>query len=400
MEQDPVKLLQEATQTIADMKANNAVVIEALKKSTEASSADAKEAIKLANDLSGKLMAQGNQLKEVEQKFAEKVIEGKAKVQSLGALMVHSEEFKAMASGAAKSAKITQIQANTITGQGGSPAENTDTLVAPDRLGGIVGGAFRNLRVTDILPAIPVSSNAFEYTRELLFTNNAAERSEGTQKPESVLTFEKVTANIRTIATFLKASKQILEDAPALAAYIDTRLRYAADLRMEQQIVNGNGTNPNISGMLDSGNYTAFTPTPGENALDSLNRMQAAVAAADYEATAYLMNPADWFAIERIKRGSGDASYVVGNPVGILGRFLWSLPVVVSNSVPAGTALCANFEIAYQLLMRQGTVVEMFEQDGDNVQKNLVTIRSEKRGALATYRPASSVAGLLVDVGT
>ena len=44
MENDPVKLLQEATQTIAEMKANNAVVIEALKKSTEASASDAKEA--------------------------------------------------------------------------------------------------------------------------------------------------------------------------------------------------------------------------------------------------------------------------------------------------------------------------------------------------------------------
>jgi hypothetical protein len=42
---------------------------------------------------------------------------------------------------------------------------------------------------------------------------------------------------------------------------------------------------------------------------------------------------------------------------------------------------------------RSGTVVEMFEQDGDNVQKNLITIRAEARLALAVETPAAALYG-------
>ena len=41
-----------------------------------------------------------------------------------------------------------------------------------------------------------------------------------------------------------------------------------------------------------------------------------------------------------------------------------------------------------QLFQRQGMTVELFDQDRDNVQKNLVTVRIEERIALPIYRPA------------
>ena len=390
---DPVKLIEAINASVEKIKSANEQVNAELKKAIEANGAVTTEtAVKLEKvvaDISGN----SQRIIDLEQKLADKVIQGKAAPKTLGDSVIETEAFKQFAMG---NTQKFRIEANTITGQSGSPAENSDTLVQSQRRAGIIPGAFRNLRVADVVPTVPVTSNIYEYTRELLFTNNAAERSEGVAKPESVLTFELAQAPIRTVPHFLKASKQILEDAPALAAYIDTRLRYGVDLRFEQQIVNGNGTNPNISGMTDSGNYTAFTAVSGENQLDSLNRMQAQLATADYEITAYLMNPADWHAIERLKVGSSDDRYVVGNPLGTIGRILWGQPVILSNSITAGNAIAANFPIAYAILERSATVVEMFEQDDDNVQKNLITIRAEKRGALASYRPASSVHGALV----
>ena len=46
-------------------------------------------------------------------------------------------------------------------------------------------------------------------------------------------------------------------DNNALTAYIDLRLRYGVNLRVENQIVGGNGTAPNMSGFTKSGNFTA-----------------------------------------------------------------------------------------------------------------------------------------------
>jgi len=237
------------------------------------------------------------------------------------------------------------------------------------------------------------TSNAIEFTRELAYTNDAAEVAEGAQKPESDLTFELVSTPVRTIAHFIKVSKQVLDDAPALAAYIDTRLRHGTEQRYDAQLLNGDGVGQNISGMTDTGNYTAFTPLTGETALDSINRAIYEVIAADYSATGIILNPADWGAIERLKDTTN--SYIIGNPQGYVGPVLWGLPVTVTNAMTAGKFLVAAFDIAYMAWDRQGTVVEMFEQDDVNVQKNLVTIRSEKRGALASYRPVSASYGSL-----
>lgn len=387
---DPQELMAQATKTIEDFVASQKKLHEEVKAMAEGSATDVKAAVTMSEGLAKKLEGFSNQLLDIEQKMADNVKNGKASVQTLGQMVIKSDAFKQYAQG--QTNKMT-FQANTIIGQEGSPAENSQTIVAPDRRPGIIPGAFRLLKIRDFLPQGTTNSNLVEYTRELSFTNNAAETNEGVKKPESALTFELASAPVRTIATFIKASKQVLDDAPSLASYIDTRLRYAVDYRIDYQLVNGNGTTPNISGMLDAGNFTTYTPLSGDTALDSINRAMYKVYEAEYAPTAILMNPADWGAIERLKTSQGE--YLFGNPHGMVGPILWGLPVVVSNAIPVGKFIVANFDIAYQVWNRQGTVVEMFEQDEDNVQKNLVTIRSEGRLALATYRPAASYSGNL-----
>ncbi len=388
----PADQLAEINGAIKAFKDTQAQLTDELKKGVEASGKDSSAALAKANELAEKIGGIANQILEIEQKTTAGVLAGKTPVETLGQMVIKSDAFKEYAQG---NAGKMRFQANTIIGQSGSPAENSDTLVPAQRLAGIIPGAFRALKVRDILPAGNTSSNMVEYTRELLFTNNAAETNEGVAKPESVLTFELANAPVKTIAHFIKASKQVLEDAPALQSYIDTRLRYGVEYKIDTQLLKGNGTNPNISGLLDSGNYTAFTPTTGENGLDSINRAIYSVYGAEYAPTAVIMNPADWGALERIKKGTGDASYVIGNPSGIMGPMLWGLPVVVTNAMTQGQFAVGAWDIAAQVWNRQGVVVEMFEQDDDNVQKNLLTIRAEARLALAIYRPASIYSGNL-----
>jgi len=337
--------------------------------------------------------AVNTKLTELQQKMADAKAPPSTPV-SFGAEVVGSEAFKALMSGAAKRARI-EVK-NTILGEGGSPVGPIDTLVAPMRLPGIVGGAFRNLRVVDAIPVGATGSNMVEYTKELAFTNAAAETLEGEVKPESAITFELASAPVRTIAHWLKLSKQVLDDAPALQSYVDNRLRYGVDLRLEQQIVNGNGTSPNLSGLRDSGNFTALEGVMGETELDTLSRAKYAVLAADYTPTAILLNPADWGAIERRKSTSGEYIAGGGNAVAYIAGGLvptvWGIPVIATNSVPVDQFVLFGSN-AVQLFMRAGTVVEMYEQDEDNVQRNLVTIRAEVRAAFAVFRPAAVIAG-------
>jgi HK97 family phage major capsid protein len=382
---ETTELVKQINASMEAFKTTNAEINANLKAAVETTGKDAKDAIAKADVLAQKLAGQADSIVALEQKLAEGVVKGKEDVKTLGQMVIKSDGFKRFASGETNKFRI---EANTITGQSGSPAVNSDTLVPSQRLGGIVPGAFRTLRVTDVIPNFTTNSNIIEYTKESTFTNAAAEAAEGAAKAESTLEFTLSNAPVRTIAHFLKVSKQVLDDAAALQSYIDQRLRYGVELKLETQLIAGAGTGQQISGITASGNYTAFTPVTGDTALDSLNKAIQAVAVADYNATAIMMNPADWHAIERLKDSQN--RYIVGNPAGgLLSAALWGLPVVVSNSVTSGKLIVGAFDIAHGLFRRQATVVEMFEQDSDNVQKNLVTVRGEARAALATFVPAA-----------
>lgn len=335
-------------------------------------------------------------INKLEQRLADRA-EGKAPAKSLGETLVTSEMFAQYKEG--RTSKLRLEVKNTIIGEGGSPQDPVSTIVGSDRLPGIVGGAFRQLRVLDAIPRGATSSNMVEYTKELAFTNAAAETAEGFSKPESTLTFSLVQEPVRTIAHWIKVSKQVLDDAPALQSYVDRRLRHGVELKLEQQVVSGEGTGK-LLGLLGTGNYTAFTPSDSTyQEADTVNDAKYRVIAADYVPSVVLMNPADWGRLERRKTSAAvTGSYIVGEGAALsyinngMTPTLWGLPVIVSNSVPEDGYIVYAMD-ACQLFMRQNAIVEMFEQDDTNVQKNLITVRAELRAALAVYRPAAVVAG-------
>lgn len=403
------KVLQELKQEIDDFKGKQAEAVDEIrnlvKESEKTTDAGVKDAIAKAEKAVEQVTSTADRLLQIEQDIVAGVHRQQLAPKTLGALVVESDDYKRFASGALQSLSIKcpdpvakmpyDPRMNTITGQTGSPAENSDIIVPADRLPGIVPGAFRRLRVADLIPSIPTTSNAVEVTRETGYTNNAAETSEGQQKNESDITFELYSTPVRTIAHFIKVSTQVREDAPMLMGYIDTRMRYGVELREDTQLVQGDGTNPNLVGMNHADNMTAFSPVTNDNALDTINRQKYAIDAADYMATGVIINPVDWGKIERTKVGASDDRYVIGDPRSAIGPFLWGLPVVVSNAMPTGQVLVAAFDIAFMLHRRSDTEVRIFEQDDTNAQKNLLTIRAEKRCALGGQRPASVRYGAL-----
>ncbi|WP_299081706.1 phage major capsid protein [uncultured Paraglaciecola sp.] len=338
-----------------------------------------KEALKSLEDKSEELQAR---LLDLEQKATALGDTGK-KVKSAGEQFVSSAAFEAMKSGSAKSAKF-EVQNNTITG--------SDTTVAPDRQIPVVGGAVRRLRVQDVLPQGVTGSNAIEFTREATFTNSAAEAAENTAKAESALTFSLVNVPVRTIAHWIKLSKQVIDDAPMLASYVDGRMQYGVALRLDNQLVNGDGTGANISGILDAGNFTAFTSTASDTATVSLRKAITQVQQADYQPTAVILNPAD---VQAIDLDIENTSVSLTSPRAQTLPTIWGVPIVASNAIASNTFALGAFDMSSELFIRSGVMVELFEQDDTNAQSNLVTMRAEMRAALATYRAASVVGGTL-----
>lgn len=312
------------------------------------------------------------------------VIEAK----SFGQQVLDSDGIKSFMSGETTRGRV-EIK-NTIINSGHDTSRY-------DQLAGAVGGAFRRLTVMPTLMQGSSTSNSIEYSKESNWVNGAASQVEGNAKAESTLEFAEVSTPVRTIAHFLRVSKQSLSDSTFLASYIEARLRHGVNNKVESQIINGDGTGVNLSGWLATGNNTVISPLETIDYFGLANKLKMAVIANDYEPDFFYSNPADWGTAETARRASGDNAFVAASGAvsyvnNGLTPMLWGLPVVLSNNVPAGTLICKSRD-ADMYASREGTVVEMFEQDGDNVEKNLVTVRAETRGAELVFTAAAICTG-------
>lgn len=347
-------------------------------------SADTKTAI---DNLGTQQRELADRLMSLEQKGQARAGEGSTPaVSSWGEQFIKNARYADFAGG--HLAKLRVEVKNTLTG--------SDTNVAPDRKPGIVAGAFVPLSMEALLPSMPTTSNAIEFTKENVFTNSAAEAAEGAAKAESALTWTLVNMPVSTVAHWIKISKQLAADAPALAAYVNTRMRYGVNQKVDTQLVVGDGTAPNISGTFDTGNYTAHGYTNAALAAISttlkklvlIRKVMADLYAAGYPADAIVLNPADWatIEIELFTTAAGQTLYSV-NDAGQ--ARLFGVPVVQAIGMAVDTFQVGRFSEAYTLYNREGVVVEMSDSDSDNFTKNLITLRAERRLALATEKPAA-----------
>lgn len=290
---------------------------------------------------------------------------------------VKSEQYKQLVAGNTQRARI-EVK-NTVT--------SGSTTVFPDQRPGVIPGSFVPLTVRQILRAIPVTSNMVNSLREKTWTNSAAEVSQGALKNESDIEFEQYNVPITTVAHWIKISNQLLADAPAVVAYIESRLRDGLAQRIEAQLINGNGTSPNLSGFTDTGNYTAYTPTSDDLLVDAINRIKYTMWAAGNMPDTVIVNPSTWGAMERTRESSGSGQYLYGAPGFQAGMNPFGLNVVLSSHLNATKIIVARLADSAVLYNRSGAVVEMGYVDKDFV-NNVITIRAEERLGLGVDRPA------------
>tara|TARA_R110002110_G_scaffold415850_1_gene657956 strand:+ start:5095 stop:6240 length:1146 start_codon:yes stop_codon:yes gene_type:complete len=322
-----------------------------------------------------------SQIVELAQKHsvAPEIIEAK----TFGQEVLGSDGIKSFIAGETNRGR-TEIK-NTIVNSGNASSIH-------DQLAGAVAGAFRQLTVMPTVTQGSASSNIIYYSKELAYTNAAAITAEGVAKPETTLTFEEVNVAVKTIPTFLRVSKQALDDSTFLASYIERRLRHGVNTSVENYVINDT-----TDGWLATANNTVTSPLLTVDVFGLANKMKMEVIGADYEPSYFYMNPADWGSAETERRASGDNAFVAASGAvsyvnNGLTPMLWGLPVVLSNNIPAGTMICKSAD-ADMYANRESTVVEMFEQDGDNVTKNLITVRAETRGANLVFTPAAIRSG-------
>jgi HK97 family phage major capsid protein len=281
-------------------------VEEAIRRMAKQTSDGFEGAAEAIGKIDGKMQDQTARLLEIEQMMTRRRSGGGDVPASWGKAMVDSQEFKSLAKVKRGTARIEVKAITSLAASGGSLVpidQRLDPILMPRR----------RLGIRDLLSAGTTESNSVRFVRQTGRTLIPASVSEGTSKPESSITFEADNAPVTTIAHWIPASKQILDDGPALMATIDSELQYGLDLEVETQILAGDGSVETLVGLITQA--TAFSaPFQPEmmQRIDYILLAQAQLQAIDFEATGVVLNPLDWARIRSTKDAEG--RYVAGGP--------------------------------------------------------------------------------------
>lgn len=293
----------------------------------------------------------------------------------------------------------------TLAQTGDLPA----SYLQPQRIPGIQRGSdlFGSLR--DVLNVGVTDSDSIVFFRETSFTNNAAAVGEATAtadttgtKPESALAFEEATANVKTIAHWIPITRQLLWNAPEFESYVSGRLVDGLRLEENDQLLNGDGTGQNLTGLLNTTGVQRLdnTATTGYWATDPVDAV--GTENEDYErvlrartlvstvgrarANFIVLNPADHEKFLATK--DADRQYFGQGPFsGAPIPTLWGMRVVENENIAERHALVGDGRQAtvwdrMAATVTTGTIDKQFI-------RNMLTLLAEERVALTVFRPTA-----------
>lgn len=317
--------------------------------------------------------------------------------ESVGDTFVKSDSYKSFVSSRTRtSGQIGVVSFWHKTAIVNATGQN-QPLVPAMRVPGIVGPGQQRFTIRDLLTVLPSSSNSIEFCRESSSTNAAAPQGAGSNpqvyenvaKAESALAFELLHQPVQTLAHWFPVSRQVLDDSTALQGYINNRGMYFLKLKEEDQLLNGDGTGANISGLItEATDYDTSDDVLNDTYMDTLSHAITQVNDSNYEADAIVVNNKDWEKIRLIKT-TGTASsgeYILGDPRVPNPPSLWGLPVVPTKSITAGTFLVGAFRMGATLWDRMQSTIEVSRDYSDYFVKNMAAILFEERLALTVFQ--------------
>ena len=250
----------------------------------------------------------------------------------------------------------------------------------------------RRNTLLSVLPETIIQAGSIEIPRETAITGDAAVVPEKQSKPYIGIENEKVLLPMVTIAALAKVTEQMLEDGNenAVRDHIDLVLAHKCDLELERQIINGDGSSGNFSGLL--ANSTAYQRPDGDKitALDDLLAAYIQLEMVGFQASAIILHPMDYWALATAKNDVG--SYTLSDPRGDLVRRVWNTNMVSTVGIPRGTFLVADL-IAGTRLYRRGDWRLALGYVNDDFDKNMVTMRKEGRANLAVFNTQAIIQG-------
>jgi HK97 family phage major capsid protein len=322
---------------------------------------------------------------------------GPPRPRSLANLVTDTEEFKAwQARGAnggidlsfadvapselfAAAAQFRTMNTLFETGAGWAPESV--------RLPGFVPAVARPVQLIDILPMAETGQEKIVYMEETTRTHSAAEKAEGVAFAESTFALTEQESSVRKITDSVPVTDEQLDDVPQAESYLTGRLVFGLRQRLDTQVLTGNGTPPNLTGIKNTASIQ--TQAKGADPIEQpfFKAMTKLRVTGRVTPTHHLIHPTDWETI-RLRR-TDDGIYIWGNPSEAGPERMWGLPIVQIDADAAGRGYTISALPAWMSLFeRRGIDIQM-GYVGDQFKEGKRTIRGDTRWAFVVFRPAA-----------
>ena len=272
----------------------------------------------------------------------------------------------------------------------------TGDVVPADYVAGMKYDPDRKTHVRQFLPTGTTDSDKIRYIKESNFTDNTGVVAEGNASGQNDFDLTATDAVVEKIAAHFRVSKEALNDTAGLASHISLR-------GMEKYMIEEDSWllyDSTYGLTITSTDYTLDQYVNDANATEHDVLLEAIRQVEDrnFAPSAIMMSIGRFY--DMIRRKDANGNYVFPDDVvyGTRVPVIRGVPIIATNAINAtdGNAndfLVADFPQLTTLFDRESMQVRFYEQDQDNVIKDLVTVQISGRLALPTYLPNAGAFG-------
>lgn len=233
----------------------------------------------------------------------------------------------------------------------------------------------------DIVNVATIRGNKVTWVNKEANEGGAGMTAEGAAKSQMSWTYTEESADVKKITAYVKVSKESLDDLDFLRSEINTDLREAVELKLDEQISSGTGVGQNLKGILTYAPTFSVTGTSfatavfNANRLDVLRTAVALVRKNRFNANYIVISPMD-AALMDLEKGT-DGHYIMPPFVTADGARIAGVRVIENEAIAEGNFLVGDFTKS-NLRIREEININL-GYENDDFTKNLVTILAEMR---------------------
>jgi len=246
---------------------------------------------------------------------------------------------------------------------------------------GVAAVPSQMVNFSDLVPAVQSATGTYVIYRETGSEGSiSSQGTPGAAKTQIDYDFTEVTFNATYISGYARFAKQMAQDLPFLTSFLPEALRrdyFKAENSIFYTALKAAATAS-----------TAAQTVAIERIINDIGQLEAN----DYMVNGVVLNPVDWATIAVTKPSDYSLPSIV---TFINGRLtINGIPVFKASWITADEYMVGDWNLAKKIVT-DGLAVEFFEQDADNVTKNLITARVESRTVLGIDRPDAFITGTI-----